>query len=137
MRSRVTVGLDGFLVEEMASPGVEMIAGALVDDDLGPFVLTGTGGIHAEVLGDATLWPAPLSLDDALALVDGLRGATLLAGARGAPPADREAFSRCLVALGDFVVAHEAEIREIDLNPVIVGRTGEGVCVVDAAIILR
>jgi len=136
MRERVAEEIDGFLIEEMLAPGVEMIAGALVDPDLGPFVLAGVGGIFAEILGDAAVWPAPLLLDEARALIEGLRGAALLDGARGAPPSDREAFARCLVALGDFVVAHQDEVREIDLNPVRVGRVGDGVCVLDAAIVL-
>ncbi len=137
MRGRLAVAPDGFLVEQMAAPGVEMIAGALVDPDLGPFVLAGTGGIYAEILQDVSLRPAPVSEEQALELIDGLRGAALLSGARGGPRADRIAFAGCLVALGRFIVCHEDQVREIDLNPVLVGPEGRGACVVDAAIILR
>jgi acyl-CoA synthetase (NDP forming) len=137
MRERLPVAPDGYLVEEMAAPGVEMIAGALVDPDLGPFVLAGTGGIYAEILDDVSLCPAPVSEEQALELIDGLRGAALLSGARGRRRADRVAFARCLVALGQFVACHEEQVREIDLNPVLVGPEGHGACVVDAAIIPR
>jgi len=136
MAEQAQVRLDGFLVEEMAGPGVEMIAGALVEPDLGPFVLAGSGGVHAEILDDVALWPAPLSEEQALWLLEGLRGAPLLAGARGAPPADRLAFARCLVALGEFIVAEQDAVREVDLNPVIVGPEGRGAWVVDASIVL-
>lgn len=137
MRDQLPVALEGFLVEEMAGPGVEMIAGALVDPNLGPFVLAGTGGIYTEILRDVTLFPAPLSHEEAMVLIDGLRGVALLSGARGGPRADRDAFAKCLVALSQFVAAHEDEIREIDLNPVLVGPEERGACVLDAAIILR
>ena len=137
MTGRLGDAVEGFLVEETAPPGVEMIAGVVADPDLGWLVLVGTGGIHAELLRDVTLRPGPIGRNDAAAMIDGLRGASLLHGARGAPPADQAALEDCLVTLSDFASAHEDAIREVDLNPVIVAPRGRGVCVVDATIVLR
>jgi acyl-CoA synthetase (NDP forming) len=127
--------IEGFLVERMAAPGVEMMLGALNDADFGPLVMVGTGGVHAELLADRAFAPAPVTAAIAQDLIARLRGASLLAARAGRPAADVEALAQALVRLSQLAVAAAAQIGEIDLNPVVVHPAGQGVTVVDAAVL--
>jgi acetate---CoA ligase (ADP-forming) len=129
--------VDGVLVQQMAQPGVEMILGIHRDPAFGPLLMVGLGGIHVEVLKDVAFAPVPLERDEALDLIGQLRGAALLGGVRGAPPADRQALADLIVALSHFAADHADQIEEIDLNPVIVHAAGAGLSVVDALIVKR
>lgn len=124
--------VDGWLVERMCPAGTEMILGIVRDAALGPAVVAGFGGIYAEILGDVTCLPAPVTEAEARAGLAGLRGWALLAGARGRPPADIDALVRLVLALGDLAAACP-RISELDLNPVIVGPAGQGAWIADAA----
>jgi acyl-CoA synthetase (NDP forming) len=128
--------LDGVLVERMARPGVELIAGARVDPQWGPVLLVGLGGVFAEALRDVALLPpeAPVAVIEAA--LRRLRGARLLAGFRGAPPADLEAAARIVRSLGDLVRA-VPDLAEVDLNPLLVHPRGEGASVLDALMVVR
>jgi acyl-CoA synthetase (NDP forming) len=136
---RAVPGADirGALVQRMASRGVEMIVGVTRDDDFGPMLMVGLGGIHAEVLRDVAVLPLDVDAADARAALAGLRGAALLRGVRGEPPADVDALVDVLVRLARFASDHADTIAEIDLNPVIVHAAGAGVSVVDALIVKR
>jgi acyl-CoA synthetase (NDP forming) len=123
------------LVQPMAANGVEMIAGISRDPDFGPMLLCGAGGTTAELFNDTALAPAPLDAAQAETLIDGLKAAALLAGWRGTPAADRAAFVDLLVRLSRLAADLGNRIREIDLNPVIVHRSGEGLSLVDALIV--
>jgi acetate---CoA ligase (ADP-forming) len=125
----------GILVQPMAGRGIEMIAGISRDPDFGPLLLCGAGGTTAELFNDTALAPVPLDTAQADALIDGLKAAALLAGWRGAPAADRAAFVDLLVRLSRLAADLGDSIREIDLNPVIVHRSGEGISLVDALIV--
>ncbi len=127
--------IDGVLVQAMAKRGQEMILGITRDPVFGPMLMVGLGGIHVEVLKDVAFAPVPLDADDALALVGELKGAALLDGVRGAPPADKAALAELMVALSRFAADHADQIAEIDLNPVIVHEAGQGLSVVDALIV--
>lgn len=127
--------IDGLLVQRMAPPGLEAIVGASRDPVFGPIVTVGLGGIHAEVLQDVASAPAPIGEADALALIRQLRAWPLLEGVRGAKPADAEALARIVAALSRFASDYQANVAEIDLNPVLVHPRGEGVSVVDALIV--
>ena len=129
--------IEGVLVQAMAPRGVEMILGISRDPDFGPMLMAGLGGIHVEVLRDAVFTPVPIGADEALALLDELRGAALLKGVRGAKPADSAALAELMAALSRFAADHADAIAEIDLNPVIVHPEGEGLSVVDALIVKR
>jgi hypothetical protein len=87
----------------------------------------------AELFRDAVFAVAPLSLDDALQMMERLQGKRLLEGFRGLPPADREELARILVALGNVGLMHP-RIHEIDINPLILARGGA--VAVDATIML-
>jgi hypothetical protein len=79
----------------------------------------------------------PIGPDYALTLLGDLKGAALLDGVRGAPPADRAALAELIVTLSRFAADHADLIEEIDLNPVIVHPQGQGLSVVDALIVKR
>lgn len=116
--------LLGVLVQPMAPPGVEVIVGTTRDARFGPMVLVGLGGIFAEVLRDTALAPAPVSGEQARAMIEGLKGAPLLQGARGRPPADVGALARLVAQVSALASAHRDTIAGIDLNPVIVHAAG-------------
>jgi acyl-CoA synthetase (NDP forming) len=130
--------LEGVLIDPMAPPGgFEMILGVTQDAVFGPMLLVGAGGVFAEILDDVAM--APLLSDRAavLRLLDGLKCAPVLHGARGRPPKDREALAGTILALCRFAARHAGEIAEIDLNPVLVHDAGAGVTVLDALIARR
>lgn len=125
--------IDGVTVQPMIPNGTEMIVGILDDADFGPLVMLGAGGIYAEVLRDTVFSPAPLDRQEAMSMIDALATADLLKGARGQAPGDVCALADLLVAVG-AMAANEPELRQFDLNPVIVLPVGEGVWAVDALV---
>jgi acetate---CoA ligase (ADP-forming) len=130
---RRALAVRGLLVEPMAAPGIELIVGLRRDPQFGPAVLVGLGGVLAEFLDDVAVRLAPVGHATALAMLDDLRGSTLLHGVRGRPGIDRNAVARILVALGDLGL-ERPDIREIDLNPVIAGP--HGAIAVDALVVV-
>jgi acyl-CoA synthetase (NDP forming) len=129
--------IHGVLVQTMARPGLEMIAGTVADADFGPLLTVGLGGILVEMLGDVATVPLPIDIAAAEALLDRLRGARLLGGVRGAKPRDRAAFAALLVRLARLQGDFAGRIATIDLNPVVLHEAGSGVSVVDALIVQR
>ena len=127
--------VKGVLVQPMAAPGREMILGIKRDPTFGPLLLVGLGGVHVEVLKDVALAPVPLNADEARTLLARLKGAPLLDAHRGKPAADIDALVALMVRLSQFAADHADTIAEIDLNPVIVHDTGNGVSVADALIV--
>jgi acyl-CoA synthetase (NDP forming) len=114
---------DGFLVQRMATPGVEMLVGVVNDRRFGPVVACGAGGTNMELLKDVTVRLSPLSAADAADMLRGLRTFPLLTGYRGAPPCDVAALEDVLLRIGALAEDHPA-IAELDCNPVIVSATG-------------
>jgi acetate---CoA ligase (ADP-forming) len=112
-------------VEVMAAldGGVELIVGCLRDPRFGPVVMVGLGGVFAEVLGDTAVALAPVSSDGARTLLTSLRGAPLLAGARGRAPVDLDALAD-LVARVSAVAAAHPELAELEVNPVLATPSG-------------
>jgi acetyltransferase len=121
-----------YLVEEMAPAGTELIAGAVRDPSFGPVVLVGLGGTAAEALQDTVVRLAPIPEEDALDMLDELRGRRLLDGWRGAPLADRRAIARAIVALGRILL-EQPLLGEIEINPLRV--TAAGVLALDALVV--
>jgi acetate---CoA ligase (ADP-forming) len=122
------------LVQPMVTGVAEAYAGIIDDPLYGPAICFGLGGIFVEILKDTAFEMAPLTHDDALAMIHRTKGAKLLMGARGRPRGDIEALAELLVRLGDFAVANAGRFRAVDLNPIIVKLAGEGVVAVDIAI---
>jgi acetyltransferase len=128
--------LEGVLLQKMAAPGVEMILGVVVDPVFGPVVIVGFGGEYIEVLRDLAYRKPPFDYDEARAMVSELRGAKILAGARGKPAQDLEALYDAIVRLSWFAHDFGNVIRELDINPLIVHEAGLGATAVDALIAL-
>ena len=114
--------------------GVEVIAGVSRDPDFGPTVVVGLGGTAVELLDDVSIRIAPVGRAEALAMLHGLRGAALLNGFRGAPPADVSALADVVVALSHLAVDHQDRIDAIDINPLLV--SDAGAVAVDAMVML-
>jgi acetyl coenzyme A synthetase (ADP forming)-like protein len=123
--------MTGGQVQEMVAGGVEMLLGAVEDPTFGPVLACATGGTLAELLSDMQFRLHPLNERDASAMIDGLRGARLLRGFRGAPAADEGALREALLRLSALIEMCP-EIVELDVNPVTV--LERGVRVVDARI---
>lgn len=129
--------IDGFLLEEMAPPGQEMVIGGLRDPQFGPLIMVGLGGIFVEVLADVSFRICPITRFDAEEMLDELKGAALLKGARGRKPASRAAIVDALLKVGGdkgLLMTHAEDIREADINPLIVSESGA--VAVDARFIL-
>jgi acyl-CoA synthetase (NDP forming) len=124
--------LPGVLVARQVAGGVECLMGVVRDPVFGPVAAFGLGGVFVEVLGDVTFRRCPFGEDAAETTIRSVRGAPLLLGARGRPPADIGALARMLARLSVF--AHQAgpRLRSIDLNPVFA--LPEGAVVADAVI---
>jgi acyl-CoA synthetase (NDP forming) len=127
--------VSGVLVQQMVRDGVEVFAGINRDPDFGHALAFGIGGVAVDVMRDFALRLLPLRAGDAEAMIGEIKGAKLLNGIRGGPPADIASLARCLYALGDFAFADRAHIAEIDLNPIKVRPLGQGCIVVDALIV--
>jgi acetate---CoA ligase (ADP-forming) len=122
------------IVQQYLTGGTELLAGVVQDPVFGPLVAFGPGGVFAELMGDATFRIAPLTDVDAEELVTGGKAGRLVAGFRGAAPADRAALENLVHRLGRLAEDF-GEVAELDLNPVIAGPDG---CVaVDARVRLE
>ncbi|HSG34910.1 MAG TPA: acetate--CoA ligase family protein, partial [Sphingomonadaceae bacterium] len=131
-----SIALDGVLVEKMGRMGMEMIVGAKGDPEWGPVVLVGFGGVTAEILKDVVLVTPDLSEEQVVARLLGLKQAKLLTGYRGSPALDVDALAKLVVEMGRIMVGNP-QIREIDLNPVIIHPKGEGVVALDALMLVE
>jgi acetyl-CoA synthetase (ADP-forming) len=116
--------LDGCLVQEMATGGIEVILGAKWDPQFGAVVMAGAGGILVEIIDDVALALAPLSDDGARALLQRLKIWPVLTGARGRPPADVQALTDALVNLSWIAHSAGARLVELDINPLLVQQHG-------------
>jgi acetyl-CoA synthetase (ADP-forming) len=124
----------GVLVQEMAPSSTEVIVGAIKDPQFGPALMFGLGGVFVEVLKDVTFRIAPINADEACEMITEVKAYPLLKGYRNLPPADVNAIVKILLAVSKLVTEHE-EIKELDLNPVMVYE--KGAKTVDARIILE
>jgi len=125
--------IDGVLVQHMAPRGVEVIVGGLRDNQFGPTVLFGLGGIFVEVLKDASFRIAPMTNLDTRQMIREIRSYPILKGVRGQPPSDEDAITDILQGTSRMLLENP-KILQIDLNPVVV--YGKGATVVDARIVL-
>jgi acyl-CoA synthetase (NDP forming) len=126
--------LDGFLVQEMVT-GIEVIVGARSDPLYGPMLLIGAGGVLVELSRDTALRLLPVTPNEVSGMIDGLKLATLLAGFRGRPAADRGALEAVALALAQFFLDHRARISDIEINPLIIRPTGRGAVAVDVRVL--
>ncbi len=130
-------GPEGWLVEEMAPKGQEVVIGGYRDPQFGPVVMVGLGGIFVEILKDVAFRICPIDADDAVSMLAELKGAALLDGARGQRPVDKGALIDALLSVGGrdgLLMRFRDDIAELDINPIIAG--AQGLIAVDARVIL-
>lgn len=127
--------IDGILMQKMAPKGEEVIVGMTRFDRYGPLLMFGLGGIFVELFKDVVFRIAPIGRDEARCMITGIKGSALLNGFRGKAPSDTEAVERALVSLSALVTDHP-EIKELDINPLIVHEKGKGATVADCRVIL-
>ena len=127
--------LRGAYVEKMGQRGREVILGMTRDPQFGPMLMFGLGGIFVEVMKDVTFHLAPITAEEAMQMLKGTRSYALLQGARGQAPVDLEALAGALQRISQLVTDYP-EIRELDINPFIVGPVGVQAYVADARMTL-
>jgi acetyltransferase len=121
------------LVQRHVKGELEFMAGLVRDRQFGPCVMCGLGGIFAEAIRDRSFAPAPLTRQEALAMIDRLKSSHLLDGWRGQAPTDRKALADILATLAALGLV-DGRIQEIDLNPLVI--SGGRPVAVDATIVL-
>lgn len=126
--------IKGILVAPMADAGVEIIIGTKYDDQFGPVIMYGLGGIMVEILKDVSFRVLPISRSAAKKMIEQTKSFPILNGARGIPKLDQKAIRSLLLLCSEIVEAYP-DIEEMDLNPVIVHE--KGLSIVDARIILK
>ena len=126
----------GALVQSMAAEGQDVIVGAVQDEQFGPLVMFGAGGVEVEELRDVAFGLAPLSRHEAEAMVDSTWAGRRLAGYRGQPPADREAAIEAVLRVGQMAV-DLPRISEIEINPLRILGVGAGALAVDVRLRVR
>ena len=129
--------LNGVLVQEMVSGGVEVIVGVSYDAQLGPTLLFGTGGVMVEVYQDVAMRHCPITLTEAHDMIAEVKGAKLLQGFRGKPACDIDALADVLVKVSHLAVNLNGALAELDINPLLVLPKGRGVKAVDALVALK
>ena len=128
--------IKGVLVQEMVKSAKETILGASQDPTFGPVIMFGLGGIYVEVLKDVVFRIVPIDEQEAINMVESIKTIKLLKGVRGEKSSDLKAISDSLQRLSQLVIDFP-EIKEFDINPLLVLEEGKGARVVDARIILN
>ena len=121
-------------VQKMARPGVEVIIGMSQDDQFGPVLMFGLGGILVEVLKDVSFRLVPLARRDAAEMIREIKGYPLLEGYRGGEKVKIAYLEKLLLKVSEFVEKNP-EVKELDLNPIFA--YSDGALAVDARVILE
>jgi 4-hydroxybutyryl-CoA synthetase (ADP-forming) len=125
--------IKGVLVVEMIKGGKEMIIGSKLEPGFGPVIMLGMGGIYVEVLKDVTFKLAPVTDKEADDMIASIKTQKILQGVRGEKPSDIKALSECIQRLSQLVNDFK-EIKELDMNPVLVMEKGSGCKILDVRI---
>ncbi len=136
-RHRPDAAIQGVLVGPMATKGVEIIVGTLLDATFGPMIMVGLGGITTELFKDVIYRPAPVSAAEASAMLAELKAAPLLNGFRGAAKTDIPALSQLIAQISMLAAQFRAQISEIEINPVLAHPQGQGATIVDALVVRK
>ena len=126
--------IKGILVSPMAKVGIEVIIGTKIDDQFGPIIMYGLGGVMVEILKDVSFRVLPISPTAAKRMIEETKSFPILDGVRGGPASDKTALKKLLLLCSEIIEAYP-QIQEMDLNPVIVHE--QGLSIVDARIILK
>ena len=128
--------IHGLLVQEMVGAGVDLIVGARMDPEFGPFIVVGHGGVLVEIIKDPAIAPAPVSPAQARAhCLGSLRAPRCSTATGGAEAVDLDALAGLISRISRFIADHQADLSELDINPVICG--AGRVVAVDARIIQK
>ena len=125
--------IQGVLVVEMVKGGKEMIIGSKQEPGFGPVLMLGMGGIYVEILKDVTFRLAPVTDKEAEDMIASIKTKKLLEGVRGEKPSDLAKLSECIQRLSQLVTDF-TEIKELDMNPVLVMEKGKGCKILDVRI---
>lgn len=124
-----------FLIEKMVrGAAAELIVGVARDEQFGPYLVVGGGGILVEMLKDSVSLLLPATKEEVLRALARLKCAPLLNGFRGAPPADLNAAAGVILAVARIVESAPSSILELDINPLMLLPEGQGVVAADALI---
>jgi acetyltransferase len=126
--------IRGVLVAPMANKGLEIIIGTKIDEQFGPVIMYGLGGIMVEIMKDVTFWVLPVNPISCKKILEDTRSSILLDGVRGQKGYDKKSLKALISMCSDLMESYP-EIQEMDLNPVILYE--KGLDVVDARIILK
>jgi len=127
--------IDGVSIQQMLS-GREVIVGMVRDDQFGPVLTFGLGGIFVEIMKDVSQRIAPLTMTDVNNMITSIKAFPILSGARGRKPADITALKDIIFKVAQISLDFP-EISEFEINPVIVADDGEGASAVDALVTIR
>jgi acetate---CoA ligase (ADP-forming) len=121
------------MVQKMSPPGQEVIIGGRQDQEFGPVILFGLGGVFVEAIRDVAMRICPIDSLEARRLIEETRGFRILKGFRDRGPADLESLTNCLVRASQLLVEHP-EVRNLDINPLLVFGKDGGCRAVDVKI---
>jgi 4-hydroxybutyryl-CoA synthetase (ADP-forming) len=125
--------IKGVLIVEMVKGGKELIIGSKLEPGFGPVIMLGMGGIYVEVLKDVTFKLAPVTDKEADDMIASIKTQKILQGVRGEKPSDVAKLSECIQRLSQLVTDFK-EIKELDMNPVLVMEKGKGCKILDVRI---
>ena len=129
---------DSYLVEKMVAGVVaELIVGVARDEQFGPYLLVGGGGILVELIKDTASLLLPTTRDQVMQSIPQLKCAPLMTGFRGAPPADLNATADVILTVAKMIEDDPSSIIELEINPLMVLAEGQGVVAADALISLK
>jgi acetate---CoA ligase (ADP-forming) len=127
--------VSDFLVQSMERGIADVLMAYRVDQEIGPVVVLGAGGVLAEIYDDIAIRPAPISLETALDMIRDVRGLAVIRGYRSQKPGDIAALADALVKLSGFASISAVEVLEAEINPLIVKEAGQGIVAVDGLIV--
>jgi len=130
-----TARIEGIIVQRMESGLAEVIVGYRHDALVGPLVLVGAGGTLAEIYKDYTLRLAPVDEEEAVVMIEEVKGLATLRGYRGLPRGDLGALGKAVVAVSRLALVKGQPVAEAEINPLIVKR--EGVVAVDGRVVMK
>jgi acetyltransferase len=134
VKAKAKLAIEGVLVAEMVSGGLELVMGAVRDPEMGPVIMFGSGGVNLELYKDVAFAAPPLDAKRAEALIAQTKAAKLIAGYRGSKALDKKVLVEALVAFSRLVVDLGPRLHSVDVNPFVL-RSKSGVAL-DALVVL-
>ncbi len=128
--------IRGVEISKMAAKGIETIVGGTQDVSFGPIVMFGLGGIYVEAIKDISFRAAPVNQREAKRMINEISASSILRGARGEKRRDIEKIADTIVRVGKLISKFR-EIRDLEINPLVVYEYGKGIKAVDVRILLK